>query len=67
MKKYLIYPSLALAGGALAFLLRLAQNRTGFEAATRPAHSRKSLGRPAAMASGGPGRALPAAGAAAAP
>lgn len=34
MKKYLIYPSLALAGGALAFLLRLAQNRTGFEAAT---------------------------------
>lgn len=34
MKKYAVYPLLALAGGAAAFVLRLAQNRTGFEAAT---------------------------------
>lgn len=34
MKRYAVYPALALAGGAAAFALRLAQNRTGFEAAT---------------------------------
>ena len=34
MKKYAVYPALALAGGAAAFALRLAQNRTGFEAGT---------------------------------
>ena len=34
MKKYAAYPALVLAGGAAAFALRLAQNRTGFEAAT---------------------------------
>lgn len=34
MKKYLLYPAVALAGGAAAVLVRLAQNRTGFEAST---------------------------------
>ncbi len=34
MKKQSLLPLLALAGGAAAFVLRLLQNRTGFEAAT---------------------------------
>ena len=34
MKKQSILPLLALAGGMAAFVLRLLQNRTGFEAAT---------------------------------
>jgi len=34
MKKYLFFPVISLAGGAAAFLLRLMQNRTGFEADT---------------------------------
>ena len=34
MKKHLALPALAVLGGAAAFLLRLLQNRTGFEAET---------------------------------
>lgn len=34
MKKQILIPALALLGGALAFALRLAENRTGFEAET---------------------------------
>lgn len=34
MKKYMLYPAAALAGGAVAAAVRLAQNRTGFEAST---------------------------------
>lgn len=34
MKKYVCFPALALVGGASAFVLRLTQNRTGFEAST---------------------------------
>lgn len=34
MKKYLLYPTAALVGGAAAAAVRLAQNRTGFEAST---------------------------------
>lgn len=34
MKKYMLFPALALAGGAGAFALRLMEVRTGFEAAT---------------------------------
>ena len=34
MKKYNALPLAAVAGGAVAFVLRLLQNRTGFEAET---------------------------------
>ena len=34
MKKNVLFPVVAVAGGAVAFVLRLFQNRTGFEAAT---------------------------------
>lgn len=34
MKKYSVFYCVAVAGGAAAFLLRMLQNRTGFEAAT---------------------------------
>ena len=34
MKTYKLYPAAALVGGAAAAAVRLAQNRTGFEAAT---------------------------------
>lgn len=34
MKKYILYPLLALIGGIAAFALRLMQNRTGYESST---------------------------------
>jgi len=34
MNKHLVFPALTLLGGGAAFFLRLAQNRTGFDAAT---------------------------------
>ena len=34
MKKQLLFPALAVGGGAAALALRLAQNRTGFESSS---------------------------------
>ena len=46
MKKHILIPALAVAGGAAALVLRLVQVRTGFEADTGLAIS----GNPAGMA-----------------
>ena len=36
MKKHVLFPAAALAGGAVAFVLRLLQNHTGFDAIGLP-------------------------------